>query len=207
MDIDELRSELSLNLSDPGKDQVNDTALLRFINQAARDARVAGWLLPLNEDESLTLTTGTYEYNVPASFSHIVELRHETTAATDLFDYLVLPHEWELAYDGAVPIIRYLPAFLAPVTGIDVQVIGFQRPTQTYASGSTTVDLGMESFLRERSLSYALSYAAVGVSEYATRRAQRADVALGLSQNVLETRLRILLLQWDHRTREVPGRE
>lgn len=134
-----------------------------FINDAAQDARNVGWYVKLEDDESLTWATNTYEYNVPATFAYVSELRVENEATSpSTWDEIVPFHFWRISLDDSVPKFFIHRGFAIP-TARAMKVMGQKRPT-IYSSGATglaeTIDLGFESFLRERAISSALSYQA-----------------------------------------------
>lgn len=134
-----------------------------MLNDAAQDAKNSGWLIVLEDDESLEFAANTYEYNVPASFAYVSELRVENTAtSTSTWDEVVPDHFWDIRLDSSVPKFFIHRGFALPV-GKAMKVIGQQRPT-IYSSGTTglaeTIDPGFESFLRDRALAFALGYQA-----------------------------------------------
>jgi hypothetical protein len=55
--------------------RVTEPVLLTFINRAARDLINSGWLLPQEHAENIELFTTEYEYDVPARFAYIKEIR------------------------------------------------------------------------------------------------------------------------------------
>ena len=68
--------------------------------------------------------------------------------------------------------------------GTPLQFVGQKRPS-LYTEGTDTVDLGMESFLRERALFHTARYASAGGSEYSASRRQISNDALLLSESFL----------------------
>lgn len=78
--VEELRDEISHHIQDPARTLISDGQLLEFINSAAWDAANKGWLVDLQDDESLYLATSTFEYAVPASFAYIHEIWEEGDA-------------------------------------------------------------------------------------------------------------------------------
>lgn len=55
--------------------QVLEPQLLVFINRAAKDVINSGWLLPQEHSENVELLSNEYEYDVPARFAYIKEIR------------------------------------------------------------------------------------------------------------------------------------
>lgn len=74
MTVNELREEISRNIGDPFMERVNRDLLFGYINQAARILRNKGWLLPI-EPALIYLESEVDEYDVPASFTYIKEIR------------------------------------------------------------------------------------------------------------------------------------
>ncbi len=140
--------------------EVSIPQMLTFINDAALDLRNSGWLKILADDESITFATNDYDYDVPASFAFIHELRVEdTTLSTSTYDEVVDGHFWYVPEDVAgTPEIVFHRAFPIP-NGKKLKVMGQERPS-LYTAITDTIDAGMESFIRESALASALSYAA-----------------------------------------------
>lgn len=69
------REEISLNIGDPFMEAVKEATLLNFVNRAARDLQNSGWLLPAEHAENIELLANEYEYDVPARFAYVKELR------------------------------------------------------------------------------------------------------------------------------------
>src|SRR5574341_14061 len=178
-----LKQEIASRLHDPASQIVTDQQLLTFINAAARDADVADWLVELEEDESLTLATATYNYNVPANFAIITEIKQEG-ATSDLYDVLVLPHKWALALNGGVPIIRFNSTFFTITNGKKLKLIGFKKPV-TYTEDTDTVDVGIESFLRERATSYGAADLGRSTSGWARSYEQLFQDSFAVSESLL----------------------
>ena len=140
--------------------QVSIPQLLTFINDSALDLRNAGWLKILADDESITFVTNDYDYDVPASFVYIHELRIENTTTTpSTYDEIISRHFWYITEDVAsTPELVFHRAFPIP-NGKKLKVMGQERPS-LYTAITDTIDAGMESFIRESALASALSYAA-----------------------------------------------
>lgn len=161
-----------------------------FLGAAVQDAKNSGWLIVLEDDESLTWTANTYAYAVPASFAYVSELRVENTATSpSTWDEVVPDHFWEIRLDSSVPKFFIHRGFPIP-SGKLMKVIGQKRPT-LYSAGATglaeTVDPGFESFLRDRALAYALSFQATASPDLEIDRSRIAlmDRAMGRSEAML----------------------
>lgn len=153
--VDELRAELSHHIQDPARTLVNNDQLLSFINSAAWDAANEGWVLSI-QDESLTLAGSDYEYDVPAGLAYIHEIWSEAVAAAGTYPTFIPWHKWDIVVDAAsTPAIHFSRQSFTPVVSIDLRLKGQTRPTTEYSSGSTSIDPGMESFIRERAVVYA----------------------------------------------------
>jgi hypothetical protein len=73
--VDLHRTEIAYNVGDPFMERVNRDLLLTFINRAATDLVNSGWLLPQEHSEGTELLDNEYEYDVPARFAYIKEIR------------------------------------------------------------------------------------------------------------------------------------
>lgn len=180
--------QFQLRAGDPV--EITIAQLQTFINDAVYDARRSGQLIVLEDDESLTFASNTYEYTVPDGFAYVSELRVENTATSvSTWDEVVPFHFWEIRLDSSVPKIYLHRGFSIP-SGKLMKVIGQKRPA-IYSSGSTglaeTVDLGFESFLRERAMAFALRFQATAspTLEIDRTRLALADRAMSYSEALL----------------------
>ncbi len=171
--------------------EVSIAQLQTFINAAVRDATRSGQLITLEDDESLTFEANTHEYNVPATFAYVSELRVENnTTSPSTWDELIPDHFWDIRLDDSVPKFFFHRGFALPTGSKAMKVIGQKRPT-IYSSGQTglaeTVDPDLESFLRERAIAFALRFQAVGNPALEVDRTQfaLADRAMGASERLL----------------------
>ena len=148
--------------------------MLTFIASAARDARhAAGWLIRLEDDESLTVVSNTYEYTIPASFAYISHLEmEEIISGTSVYVQEIPRSHWDITINAGVPAFKFNTITQLTV-GRRLKVHGQQRPT-IYTVGTQTLDAGMESFLRERALYFVFRYLGAGLSELARWRQQMA---------------------------------
>lgn len=158
--VDELRDEIAHHVQDPAHTLVNRAQLLDFINSAAWDASNQGWVVDLDETESTTLATGTYAYDVPASFAHVHELIVADAAGDYPLSQLVPWSQWRIVMNGATVQFLFSKDRFTITNGRTVKVRGQARPTVEYSSGTANIDAGMESFLRERAVMYAARYMA-----------------------------------------------
>lgn len=188
--IQDLLDSIKAQLRDSDLVEVTITQIQSFLNDAAQDAKNSGWLIDLEDDESLTWTNNTYEYAVPASFAYVSELRVENTATSpSTWDEVVPSHFWEIRLDSSVPTFFIHRGFPIPDSRL-MKVVGQKRPT-IYSSGATglaeTVDSGFESFLRDRALALALGFQATANPSLEIDRTRLAlmDRAFGRSEAML----------------------
>ena len=73
--VSELIDEVSLHIHDPASQEVTRLQHLTFINGATRDLTNAGWLLEIQHAENIELLDDNFEYDVPAGFAYVKELR------------------------------------------------------------------------------------------------------------------------------------
>ena len=167
--VDELRDEMSHHLQDPASLLVNHDQLIEFINSAAWDAANAGWVVDLEESETLTLASSTYAYDVPASFAYVHELIVADAAGDYPLSQLIPWSQWQIVMNGATVQFLLSKDRFTITNGRALKVRGQARPTSEYSSGSDNIDAGMESFIRER----AIMYAARNLSRHSGAHAQQ----------------------------------
>lgn len=158
-----------------------------FINRAAEVARGSGWLIHLEDDESLAFADNTWEYAVPATFAYVRSLRIENdTFDTSTWDEHVPWPFWEIRINGAAPVFYINSLWGLPTSGLAIKVIGQKRPT-LYTAITETVDPGMEAFLAERATHYALSYMSAGNPslDIDRSRLELSRTSLALSERLL----------------------
>lgn len=144
-----------------------------------------GWLLP-TQDESLTTSASDYEYDVPAGLVYIHEIWQESATGVGTYPTFVPWHQWEIVEDASgTPAIHFSRESYTPVATLDIRLKGHTRPTTLYASGDT-LDTGMESFIRERSIAYAARYMARQGGGHAQSAAQLAQEAMVTSESLLQ---------------------
>ncbi len=185
--VQDITNSIALHIRDVGHSEITEAQLLSLVNDAASDADEQGWVLPIEDDESLTFSANTFEYAVPNSFSYISEIRVEDeTTSPSSWDTEIKEHMWDLRIDGGVPMIYFSRRLSIPVDK-DIKVIGQKRPT-IYSAVGDTLDIGMRSFLRERAASFALSFMSAGTGELDRNRAAMSEVKFRNSQMLLINR-------------------
>ena len=158
-----------------------------FINRAAEDARGSGWMIHLEDDESLSFADNTWEYAVPATFAYVHSLRVENdTFDTSTWDEHVPWPFWEIRLNASVPVFYINSLWRIPTSGLAMKVIGQQRPS-LYTAITETVDPGMEAFLAQRATAYALFYMSAGnpTLDIDRSRLELARTSLALSERLL----------------------
>lgn len=211
MTFKELIDEIFEHLQPPDEIGLSIASVMTYVNSAARDARNSGWLIHMEDDESIVFVANTWDYAIPATFAYIKELRVENdTSSSSTWDEVIPEGYWEPRIEGGVPRLFFVRPFMIPV-GLNLKVIGQKRPT-LYSTLSETIDPGMESFLRERAIVYALSFirsSAKGIwteqdqgidqERFALWDRRRRDSELMLARHPAEFRVR-------PSSRLVPGR-
>lgn len=202
--IDELQGEMAHHLQDPASTLVNRAQLLEFINSAAWDASNEGWLLN-TQDESLTLTSADFEYDVPSGFAYIHEIWQEATAGTGVYPTFIPWYQWEIVLDAAgSPAIHFSRESFSITNAIDLRLKGQTRPTTSYTSALANIDAGMESFIRERAVAYAARNLSRHGGAHAQQYAALAQEAMVTSESLLQQQAE--LFRPKLYARVVPGR-
>ena len=180
----EVADRIAYRIHDKDEAELTAADYLTFFNDAVEDLSAAGWVLPLTA-ATVAQVTSTYEYDVPATFAYIKEVRKESGAGTDIYDQPLAYWSWTLFLQAAsTPRFRVDSRWETPTTGEDYLVLGQQR-VGAY-SGGDTVEPGLIGFLRERGVAYAAAYLAGGVSEYAQQRRELAEIAFRNSDVMLQ---------------------
>lgn len=276
--VSELIDEVSLHVHDPSSLEITRSQFLTFLNGATRDLTNSGWLLEIQHAENIELLDDEFEYDVPAGFSYVKELRlgdqtqgnaatadsgvntdealdatetvidvgdaeifdindliqvdseimlvtardisstqetltvtrayFSTTAATHstgadilrpladtTYDYVVPRAYWRIKLQsggrntttaalGSRPQFVFNSDFFSFTPGTPIQVVGQRRPT-VYSAETDTLDAGMESFLRERTVVFAARFASLGGSAVSNMRRQIGQESLALSEQFL----------------------
>lgn len=185
MNVDDIRDEIAHHLQDPAKAQVNNQQLLEFLNSAARDAGNEGVVIPLEDDESLTLIAADFDYAVPTSFAYIHEINMETGVASGIYTILVPWARWRIIVDAGVPQILFSRDLFTITAGLKLKLRGHKRPV-SYTDGAETVDIGLESFLRERAAAYGARFLTHGQSQRARTYDQMFQDAWQASEGLLQ---------------------
>lgn len=203
IDLKTLRDDCALMVHDPSYNEISKAQWIAFMRTASMDARNAGWLLPAEDDESITIASNTYEYTVPTSFAYVDRLfTSETINNNTVYVNEVPGGHWEIRLNGGVPVFSF-----ASLTQLDVgrtiKVIGQSRPT-LYVEETQPIDGGMESFLRERALYFAFRFLGAGSSELAAWRRTMSTQSWQSSEMLLHRHPQEFR---EHpNAREVPGR-
>lgn len=186
MNFSDIKGGVALRIHDPSKNELTDAQLGELVNQAIDDLTAAGIVLPLAEDESLTISSGTFIYSVPAGFAYVRELRLESTSSSDKYPNAVHPSLWRLTIEtSSTPVIYFDENEFDSAThdSKSLKVIGQKRVAQL--SGSDTVQPGLEGFIRERAVAYSAEFVAGGQSELAQQRRRLSEVAWARSNEIL----------------------
>lgn len=203
--VDELRDEIANHLQDPAALLLNRDQLLEFLNSAAWDSANEGWVIDLQDDESINIATGTFEYAVPTGFSYIHDLFEETTAASSVFTNWIPWSRWRLKMGLTnQPVIWFDDQLFTINNGFGIRILGQGRPTTEYTSGSANIDTGMESFIRERAVAYAARNLSRHGGQHAQQYGQLAQEAFEISEMMLKHQAE--LFQPKRFSRKVPGR-
>lgn len=135
-----------------------------FINQAIEDAASSGWLVDLEDAEALEFSANTYEYDVPSSFAYVGSLRVENSSTSPATWDERIPYAfWEIRFDNSLSKFYFNRAWPLPV-GKKLKVIGQRRPALVTTLGGN-IEVGMEAFVRERAIAYALGFQSTGSAE------------------------------------------
>lgn len=182
--VSDLYAECALHTHDVAYAELSTSNWISFIASAARDMRSSGWLIRLEDDESLSATSNQYEYDVPASFAYIETLYlEESINGTSVYTHQMPRAHWEIRLNGGAPTIYFL-SLNELVPDKHIKIIGQKRPT-IYTSGSETIDPGAESFLRERALYFGFRFLGAGLSELARWRQAMSSQCFVTSETML----------------------
>lgn len=199
--VQNLVDSIEIHIRDVANVEVTEAQLLILLSDAAQDAGGAGWLIHLEDDESLAFITDTVEYAVPASFVYIKDLRFEGATADEYPD-IIPRHYWQMRIEGGVAVIFLDPNY-SFTAARKIKVVGFRRPP-TFSAMGNTVEPGLEAFLRDRATCFALRFMSAGSSELDRLRREQAEIKFRDSEIMLERRpdfLRVVPAP-----RYVPGR-
>ncbi len=183
----ELVSFVSLRVHDASNAEITTANVLKMLNMALDDLIAANVVLPLAEDESITISSGTHSYSVPASFAYIRDLRLESAVGSGDYPNVISPTLYRVTVEtGTTPIIFFDENEFdtAVEAGKKVKVTGQQRPA-AIASDATVAPQGMAAFIRERAVAYTSGHLAPGVSELSQFRAQISQDSWEKSERLL----------------------
>lgn len=170
-----LEGNIALRIHDTANAELTAAQLLLFINMAVQDITNAGWLIYLEEDESLTEAATTFSFAVPATFAYINKILRQNTV-TSTYDEALDDNGWRLGLDAGVATLFFNELRYDPFPGGHLKIVGQRRPT-VYTAGSDTIDAGLEAVLREGAAFYAFQFVAAGRSEYAGWRQAETSIA------------------------------
>jgi len=200
--VSDVSAEIALRIHDVANAEISTAQLLSFVNMAVKDARNAGWLIDLEEDESLTEAATTFSFAVPANFAYIRRILRQNTAL-NTYDFEIDRNSWRLGLDGGVAVLFFDDWRYDPIGGAHLKIIGQKRPT-LYTAVGNTVDAFLDAFLREKATYYAGIFASFGESEYARTRQQAALLANQEATRLLSQSPQVFRMHQD--SRHVPGR-
>jgi hypothetical protein len=175
MNYGDMKKRVAMRCRDPLMKELGDVEYGEVVNDAIQDLSGCGWLLSLEEDESLVLVANTYAYTVPANFAYIKELRYEDTSTSpSVYDMVIPFEEWRLGFDGSAAKITFDSRLFRYTTGDHLKVVGQKRPSEL-SSDATALEGGMEPFIRERAISYAARTMAMLLPERGAEQVQAME--------------------------------
>jgi len=186
-----LVTSISEVVRDPGLAEITQAQIITFINDAAQDASGQGWLIWLS-DSSLALAASVA---VPASFAYVKDVENASGV-------VIARQYWDLRLVASVPTVVFNSYSTPTGTG---KITGYKRPNTAYVVGDT-VDVGMESFLRERAASLSLERMSAGLSELDRLRSTQAERRFRNSELALERHVNFAKERLVPMLRLVPGR-
>ena len=181
--VAQMQTQLALRLHDVANAEISAVQLITFINIAVADVTNAGWLIYLEEDESLTEAAHTYTFTVPSNIAYISRILRQNRS-TNTYDYEIDRNAWRLGLDGGVATLFFDETRYVPDAGAKLKLVGQKRPA-TYTTGTDPIDLGLDAVLREGTLFYAFQFVAAGRSEYAAWRQSETTLAYQRFQQLL----------------------
>jgi hypothetical protein len=187
--VRDMMGEAAEHLHDQNMEKVDADRLFAFLNSASMDARNEGWYVIAPEDDSIVLQNDVWDYAIPSTFVYISRLWLEDPQTPSLFDIVVPLHHWGIALPddpGDAPVIRFVSIFFAIQEGLHLRIIGQKRPS-TYTDFTQQIDGGMESFLRERTISYAARFLAGAGDQLDPRYDKLADQSFAISERMLHS--------------------
>lgn len=146
--VNDLIQETSEQVGDTELERVTKEQLLILLNAAARDLVGVGIVISLTDNESLSAGSGSLIV-VPAGFCYI----HDIWGGTSFRTWIPHSH-WSFQIVSSAPNILF-DSEMQSISSGSVQLNGHARPSNAYSLGSGTIDVGMEAFLRVRTVAYA----------------------------------------------------
>lgn len=203
MNLETLRDDCALMVHDPSYNELSQAQWLTLVRSAAQDARSSGWMIPIEDSESITCVGNTFEYDIPTGFAYIDGLLiEETITGSSVYVRPVPNSHWEPRLNGGVAVFSF-NTITELTVGKHIKVIGQARPS-IYVNADQNIDAGMESFIRERALYFAFRYLGAGRSELAGYRQQMAQQAWTTSELFLKRHPQEFRVHPS--AKEVPGR-
>ena len=188
MIVQDLIDDAAIHAHDPDYGEIERTTWLAFVRSASRHARSSGWLIDLEDDETLEVAEDTWEYTVPQGFAYVSALYlEETINGTSVYVNEIPQAHWapdrKIRVNGSVPVFSFGTRSSLSV-GDNIKVVGQKRPT-VYTDLNQDIDPGMEGFLLERTLYYAFRYLGAGMSDLSRWRQQMSIQAFQSSEMLL----------------------
>lgn len=178
--------QIARRLNDASQQAISAAGYLDYINMALDDLTMEGWLQPHNEDSSISIVSGTYDYNVPSGFAYIRDMYIADPDGHFPLSYGIPQIQWRLGLNSSgVAQIHFWPdAWDLNTNGRSLLIIGQKRPSVNVA-GSDTMVPQFVSFCRERGLSYAADQLGGGDDEPSRQRSRLAESAWAKSNLML----------------------
>lgn len=181
----DIADRVAMRLRDSGNDSLTQAEYFGFVQDAYDDLMASGWLDVCEEDESTLMAADTYEYDVPANFAFVAELREQDSTSPTTYGTVVPDFHYRIALDAdGDPEFIFERGLWSPHAGYYIKVIGQKRPTKPTV-GTTSLTAGYEPFLRERAISYAGVHLAQGSSSLSKWRERVAEICWARSETYL----------------------
>ena len=195
-----MQDEISNHLQDPAHLQLNTQQLLEMINSSAWDAANMDWLLP-KSDESLETASSTFEYAIPSGFEYIHDIWLESSTSNQ-FDERILRNQWKIGLVSTTATLIFDSVLFTIVVTRNLKLDGHARPTTEYAADAN-IDVGLEAFIRERSIMYGARNLARRGGQSSLQSSELAKETFQTSEAMLQNRPEQYRLHL--RSRHVPG--
>ena len=132
-------------------------------------------------DNQLTLTRG---YAGTTAATHLDNAPILDVGTTIEYDDVIPRAYWRAVQNDGVAQFIFDSRLFSFTAGIAIKTVGQKRPS-LYTSNEDTIDAGMESFIRERTVYYGSRFAAGGGSEFSREMSRRAEEAFSISEAML----------------------